>query len=755
MTEANLNEAAETEQGYGQLFGVLLRRRFWFLGVFFSVLSMAGFVTLITKPTYESSMQLLVESNYQEKTKEGAARPESEFADANVEMDYATQLNLMRSSQLIQRAVDWLSLKYPAIDVEEIKKSLVLTQVVEEGEEKVDTKIFQVDYTDNDPLKTQEVLEAIQKVYQDYNREQQQQRLTNGLAFIDQQLPKVRQSVVQAETALERFRKNHNLIDPEQRATDIADSLQVIEQERQATRAQYQQSQRRYAALQQQVKRSPEDALVSSRLSQSSRYQDLLNEIQKTELDLAQQRLRFADTHPYVQKLIAQRQSQLALLKKMGSLVGGDSAQQNASEKSVLEEGQLGETDQTLTRELLAAQTDTLSLRTRDQSLAQSEQQLRAELNQFPSLLAEYNRLQPEVQLKRNTLQQLLKARQDLSLAIARGGFGWQVVEAPQRGSQISPNIKVNLLLGAVVGLFLGGVAAFIREAIDDAVYTPDELKQHLELPLLGVTPALPPNKVGKQSFKLPFYNSKTKNPSIIQVVQQPPFRESLDLIYKNIEFLNSGVPSASLMITSALAGEGKSMVALGLAFSAARLHQRVLLIDVDLRSPSLHKQLNLPNEQGLSTLLTNKASVSEPSNSSISGTYIDILTSGPALIDDPATLLSSQRMGELLDAFEETYDLVLLDAPPILGSVDALITASFSSGIVMVESLGHVSRADLAQATAMLSNLNVIGVVANGVSSPRSNYSSNAEQYSSPSFRLYQPLMSNQVTTTTTTKRI
>jgi capsular exopolysaccharide synthesis family protein len=269
------------------------------------------------------------------------------------------------------------------------------------------------------------------------------------------------------------------------------------------------------------------------------------------------------------------------------------------------------------------------------------------------------------------------------------------------------------LLLGVVAGLLLGGVAAFIREMVDDAVHTSDELEKQLDLPLLGMAPALPQSKISEPSVRLPFGEPQFFAPWTIQITNWPSSWESLDLVYKNIELLSSVSSFHSLLVTSAQAGEGKSTLALGLALSAARLHQRVLLIDVDLRRPNLHKQLNLSNEQGLSTLLTNNVSVPTQRHTESSGSYIDILTAGPTPID-PANLLSSQRMRELMTAFEQNYDLVLLDAPPVLGLVDAILAASFCSGVVLVARIGQVTRTELTQATAMLSKLNVIGMIAN-----------------------------------------
>ncbi|MBW4490178.1 MAG: polysaccharide biosynthesis tyrosine autokinase [Trichocoleus desertorum ATA4-8-CV12] len=722
LTEGKHIEAAEADPGYGQLFAVLMRRRFWLLGVFSGVLSIAAVLTFLAEPVYQSSMQLLVESNYQSKRGENG-NAEMSFADARVEVDTATQLTLMRSSHLLQRAVKILKPQYPDITVGELQKSLVLTQLVED---KVKTKVFEVVYADSDPEKTQKVLQAIQKVYQGYNREQQQQRLAKGLSFITEQVPKVQEQVKQAEDALEKFRDRQNLIDPEAQSKALFDALNSVRQDKRTNQAQLKDMQARYAALQQQVKRSPQEALVASRLSQSSRYQALLNELQKSELALEQQRLRFKDADPHIKSLIEQRQRQLNLLRaEVSRVLGTVPAQLNQSGRDLLRAGQLGATDLTLITQLVEAQVNTRALQARGQTLTQTEQQLTTELKRFPRLLAEYGRLQPNVQVGRETLQQLLTAKQELALEIARGGFDWQVVEAAQLGSQIGPSLKQNLLLGAVAGLILGSVAAFVREGIDDAVHSSDELKKQVAVPLLGLIPAVPRSGFSEPMLNLSFRKAPALAPATLQVVDWPPFRESLDLIYKNIQLLNSTFPFKSLVVTSALAGEGKSTLALGLAMSAARLHQRVLLIDADLRRPSLHKQLNLPNEQGLSTLLASDRPITEEHSyiqPAIAYSNISILTAGPTPTD-PAKLLSSQRMAELISTFEESYDLVLLDAPPVLGIVDAILTASFCNGVLMVGRMGQVTRSELTQATNMLHKLNVIGVIANGAEISASSY--------------------------------
>ena len=717
---SHLNNSSDKEASYGQMLSVFIRRFPWFLLVFLSSTAVAGIITAKTQPTFQSTLQLLIEPNYQGREKEDKLG--TDFTESNIVIDTATQLNLMTSSALLEKAVIRLKSEYPDMNTKRLKESLLVTQI-KTPEDNIATKIFQIDYTSEDPYKTQKVLTAIQEIYLEYNKNQQDIRLQKGLQIIREQLNKASDEVNASEANLQRFRRNQNLIDPELEAKAIEETLNSIRKERQLTHSLYQEAIAKQKSLQQQLNRSPQNALVSSRLSQSTRYQGLLNEIQKTELALAQERLRFTDDTPNVQKLNQQLQDQKGLLEKEVTRTLGENNNSLNLGENLLEQGQLGEIDLNLTSELVATQTNIVALSARDQTLSQKESQLQLQLKRFPSLLAYYNRIIPQLKFSRERMEQLLRAEQQLRQELSKGGFNWQVVEEPKMGIKLGPNLSQNLLLGAIVGFILGGVAAFIRDSSDDAVHTTAQLQKQLALPLLGTTPKLPSAKGKESVIKLPFGKPDVLAPWTIQVLQSSPGWESLDLIYKNIELLHSKSDLKSLMVTSALPDTSKSSLTLGLAMSAARLHKRVLLIDANLRDPSLHKQLNLPNEQGLSTLLANDANIPHQIGISCSGSaYIDILTAGP-IPADPAHLLSSPRMREIITIFEENYDLVLIDAPSVLGIVDAIITGSSCRSVVMVASIGKVTHNHLAQATSMLSKLNLIGVVANGVSDSESTY--------------------------------
>jgi len=718
MTEKDLSITAEADLGYGQILAILLRRRFLFLGVLASVVAAAAVSTLFKSPTYISSMQLLVEPNYQ--GKQDAGEQSAFSASEPSQTDYATQINLMRSYQFIKEAAETLQSEYPELTPGEIQSSFTLSQVVED---KVNTKIFEATYITNDPVKAQKVLSTLQDIYQAYNLEQQNLRLNKGVKLIDSQLQTALENVTKTQQQLEQFRKERNLIDPNQQATALTTALNQVEQEQRATLTQYQDMQARFNTLQQQLNLSPQSALVASRLSQSSRYQTLLNELQKTDLDLGQQRVTFTDADPRIEDLVDQRQSKLELLRKeVAQILGDMPVNIDTSGENLLSEGQLSAVDLNLVGSMVEAQVNLASLSAREKSLIESRQQLRNQLNQFPGLIAEYDRLQPEVEIGRSVVEKLLEQQQETSARLSRGGFNWQVVEAPLIGAQTGPNQKQDLLLGIVAGVFLGGVAAFAREAIDGVVHTSDELKQQVAMPLLGIVPELPSPELDKSFISLPFRKVEASILPVAKSLNWLPFRDAVDLIYKNIQLLNPNAPLKSLTITSAVAGEGKSTLILGLALSAARTNQRVLVIDADLRRPALHEHLNLPNEQGLSRILTDRSVSLKPNRVSLSGLRIDVLTAGSES-PDPVKLLSSKRMKDLITMFTSRYDLVLIDTPPVLGMVDAVQVASLCNGSILVGRLDRVTQADLTQAVERLSKLNLIGIVANGSRSHSTPY--------------------------------
>lgn len=699
-----------------QLSKILRRRSRIILSVFFVVISVASILAIKAKPIYQSNMQILVAGEGVSSNQHTGAN--SEAADLNVDTEYTAQMKLMLSSMLIQKAVNLLRVEYPDITVEHIKGNstsvpLTLTTVRGQTKANIQSPVFEISFQDDDPVKVQKVLQALQKVYQKYNIDQQKERLNKGLSFISDRLPKVKQQMNQAQKKLEQFRKKNNLLDPEVQGRILLQSLADIRKQLQITRAQLQDLQARSNNLQQELASSNQNTFLNSSLNQPDRHQALLNEIQKTEQALTQEQQRYTDDSPIIQKLQQQRQSQIVLLQKEVETQGDKATLKVDMLASDSIQGQVAAIDQKLTEDLIKLQTAVQGLRANEKSLGDTEQQIRSELSKYPSLIAQYNHLLPEVEINRKTLEQLVQAQQSLGLKIAQAGFNWQMLEEPQRGTYLGSNRSLFLLEGLLIGPVLGILAALLWEMSHDAINSPQDLHKLTNRPLLGTVP-IPRLRPRKRLFSQLATGRQTDNS--LDIYTFLPVHETLDMVYQNIQILTS-LPLKSLMLTSSLSKEGTSTLALGLADSSARMHRRVLVIDANLRQPCLHKILGLSNDWGLSLLLV------EDTNSSVREYIqpvhpsVDVLTAGPTP-EDVVKLLSSQRMKELLEFFEQTYDLVLIDAPPILGTVDSRILASLCDGIVMVGRIGKVSANQLIQATDILSKLNLIGIIANVASS-------------------------------------
>jgi len=721
--EQQVTTSAQGAVDIRQLSSILLRRRFLILGVSCVVMSAASLLAVIAKPTYQSNMQILVSSNLSDGAQSNniPVGGDTQVTDSNSQViDSTTQMKLMLSSKLLQKAVDLLHSDYPDITLEDINgqtgqnKKASLEVTPEEGgigTNKIFNQVFEVSFNDDNPVKAQRVLQTLQKVYQNYNKDQQKERLNQGLAFVNTRLPEIKKEASKAEKNLEQFRKKHKFLDPEVQSKILLESLADIQQQLQSTRANLQDVNARYNNLEQQIaSSSQQNELISSRLNQSSRYQALLSEIQKTELALAKERLRYTDDYPSVQKLKQQRQSQLSLLREEVKAIT------SSNKGKPLFKGQMVGVEPTLLDEFILVQTTVLGLTANEKNLAHSEQRLRSELNKYPSLIAEYNRLLPKVETSRKTLEQLLQAQQSLGLKIAQEGYNWQVLTEPTLGTSMGSNRLLLVVEGAVIGLILGILAALILEKFNDAIYCAGDLKKLTNLRVLGSVPKLPLRGGKKRRLDLPWNGRRSSDDSVIEAITRLPVHENLDMIYQNIQILKYPLPLKSLMFTSALPGEGKTTLVLGLVASATRMHRRVLVIDANLQNPSLHKILELSNNWGLSLLLVDETTTDFQDYIQPIHPSIDILTAGPEA-EDTVKLLSSQRMKELIELFEQSYDLVLIDAPPILGTVDARIVASFCNAIVMVERMGKVTRTELTQATEILSKLNLIGIIANEVS--------------------------------------
>ncbi|MDJ0727979.1 MAG: polysaccharide biosynthesis tyrosine autokinase [Prochloraceae cyanobacterium] len=697
-----LKDELDKEISYKQLLNVFLRRKIWIASTFSVVLSSAVIFTLFEKPLYESQMQLLLESNSPELSNENINQGSQQFSRSKFEVDYATQLTLMQSDELIADVAELISQDYPDVDAGKIRSNFVITQVVQND---VNTKVFQASYIDEDRIKAQKVLEAIQKVYVQYNLDRRKKSLNQGLDSIDKDIARARKIVAETEANLERFREENNVIKPTSRAQEVVQTLDKVRAEKLAVDSQYQELKTEYDTLQSSLNLSPELTKVYFRLSESPRAQGLLTQLKETELEIAEERSKYTFITPNLSKLQDRYQQELNLLRQEVSIaLAGENSRINLTTDMLLQEAErLGTKERQFIAQLIEMQTKLLGLAARREILQTKEIELQNEVDRFLSLTGEYVKLQPEVEIQRDKIKRLLQARERLSLQLERAGFNWEIIQAPQSGKQISPSLKKNLALGIILGLFSGGIVAFLRESTDNTIHDIEDIKQAINQPLLGTIPDL-----GKEA-------------SVNQIINSEVFQESIYLINKSIQAESRNTTLKSIAVTSIQPEEGKSILALNLAINAASLYPKVLLIDANLRRPSLHQKLNLPNKEGLSHLIISKdGKLPQPDVITVSDYQISVITAGEQ-VKNPIQLFSSQRMKNLANQLQKKYDLIVFDLPPIYHS-DAIEASSLCDALIMVSRLDRLTKPKLNEALNTTNKLgNLIGWVVNGVELPKS----------------------------------
>jgi capsular exopolysaccharide synthesis family protein len=217
--------------------------------------------------------------------------------------------------------------------------------------------------------------------------------------------------------------------------------------------------------------------------------------------------------------------------------------------------------------------------------------------------------------------------------------------------------------------------------------------------------------------------NKKRAVPLVAYSNPKLPISEQYRLIRTNIQFSSVDKEIKSIMVTSPEPGDGKSTTAANLAIVLAQQGKRVLLVDADLRKPSIHYTFRISNMEGLTSVLTRQI----PLDEAISQTYIpnlSILTSGP-IPPNPSELLSSNTMGNFMEDMLEQFDYVLFDTPPILAVTDAQIIANRCDGVIMVVASGKTNKDVALKGKELLEQAKsrILGVVVNGVKTTKSEY--------------------------------
>ena len=375
------------------------------------------------------------------------------------------------------------------------------------------------------------------------------------------------------------------------------------------------------------------------------------------------------------------------------------------------------------------AQNDYIAAKNAENMLRASFDKQKTEANRLSDSAIQYTIMKREVESGRQLYQDLLKKLKEAGVLAGLRSTNIVVVDPGRLGAKpVQPNFPLNMALGLGIGLLGGMVLAFVRDSIDNTVSTPAQAEEITALPSLGFVPMMGNGRrhlhlpIGK---KVPLEYSILENPS-------SQLAEAFRALRTSLLLSNVDSPPKTILVTSALPQEGKSTTSMNLAIALVQQGARVLLIEGDLRRPTLHSRLNIgtPSLSGaLASRNGDRPTITEHPN--VPGLFF--LPAGPKP-PFPAEALASERMKELLNTWREEFDFVVIDSPPLLSVTDAVMLSRSADAVLLVVRSEQTTRQSLLRARDLLrrAQASLVGVLVNDVDVNSPDYYQNYGYYGS-----------------------
>jgi len=694
QAHTTLNDAEEGGLNLGQVGAALRRRALLIVGCTGVVATAAVLKAETDPPVYQGQFEILTEpvtgegkaiANIPQTLGSGEA-----IAPPETEKDVATTIKVLQSPRVLNPVVEKLQQKYPELEYESFVKGLVIGS----GQK----NILSVGYVSPSEQFVSDVLTEVSKAYLSYSLNDRQEDINQAIRFVQERITKggLRQRVEELQNKLRTLRRVNNLIEPGQKAQEVSGQIATLTQQQLDNRVQYEQMVAQYRELQRELAQQPTQRAGNSILSENPRYQKILDQIQQADIEIKTNSAKFTDINPTIQTLQQRKANLIPML--------------NAEEQRVQQE----------------FQSRIQTLQARDVSLADKVDKLNAYLRNLATVTRDYQNIQRELQIATEGLNQFLTKQQALEIEKSQQQQPWKLLD-PQLTKvkdpeAVSQSAKTNLALGGALGLLLGVGAALVVDKLSNVFYTSKDLKETTRLPLLGVVPF---------SKELAVSAKQDEQASKVHQTTRAAFFEVFRSLYTNILLLGSDTPIRSLVVSSATPEDGKTTVAIQLALAAAAMGQRVLLVDANLRCPTIHKRVGLMNIQGLTDIISSDLEWNNVIERSPLEDNLYVMAAGP-IPPDSTRLLASVKMQDLMNELHSSFDLVIYDTTPIVGFADANLLAANTNGVMLVAGLGKLKRTAFAQALEeiQVSGTPILGLVANKSKESTPISQSNYQQY-------------------------
>lgn len=711
-------ESRESSGGFQHYWRILKRRWLPSSVAFGSVLSLFMLGAILQRPQYIAEGKLLF--------RRGNATSSITGVETNIgQLDPLQQQNnpldteaeIIRSVQVAEKALQRLNLtdeQGNRLRLNQFLSNLNVSNI--RG-----TDILQIAYRDRDPETSVAVVNTLMAIYLETNFLSSRTEAIAAREFIENQIPRARQTLNQAEAALRSFKEENRIVALEEERRAAVETNTDLQRQINAARTQLADAQAQSALLQKELGKDLTTAGVETSISQSPGVQELLREIQQVETQLVIDQNRFQEDHPTLVTLRNRKADLERLLQQRAQRAVNASPQQARNIQN-------SPYEQNLTQQLANSEARRLGLSNQLAALSQLQAQYNQQLSNVPQLEQRQRQLERELETAQSAYSLLSQKLQESRIAENQKVGNARVIAAAAVPEE-PVNSRRPLLI--VTGLLVSGAVAIatalLLEARDKSLQTVEQAKQVLGFTPLGVIPVY-------KSSEIPSLAGETAyTPGMLQNAPRSPIGAAYRMLQANLMFLSSDKQIKVVVVTSSVPQEGKSTVSANLAASMAQSGRRVLLVDADLLRPTQHQIWEIPNQSGLSNLLVGQvefpAVVKEALNN------LHVLTAG-AIPPNPVALLESQRMATLTKMFAENYDFIIIDTPAVNVDAIAPILGKMADGILLVVRPGVVDSANATIAKEFLaqSGQHVLGQVINGVipeNEPHSYYYFSQEYYS------------------------
>ena len=547
------------------------------------------------------------------------------------------------------------------------------------------SRLVELKFESTSPKLAADAVNTLADLYVESNFRKKYESAMQASDWMAGQLRELKVKMEQSHEALIKYERDNQIIALDQgqnvtvtKLADLNKSLTEAEADRMAKESQYQ-----------LVKTHRLDDLAA--VTQSPMLQDLQKQRSQISTALAEARATLGPKHPKVIQYERQMQDLDAQIETQEQVAAG----------RIESDYQAAQNREALLRRAFDAQKN--------------------EANSLNKKLVEYSLLRRDYETNQQLYEGLLQRLKEAGISSGLRSSNIHVVDrARPPMNPVRPRKSMNIMLSLIVGLAMGCALALFNEYLDNSVKIPEDVEQLVNLPVLGIIPAVASvMSYAARRKSLPKPAATTGATSELATVAQPQsvVSEAYRALRTSILLSTSRHAPQLILITSGQPREGKTTTALNLAITLAQRGDRVVLIDTDLRRPRIHRSFQMTNEKGLSTFLTTQATVEELARPVRQVPNLFVITSGPTP-PNPAELLSSEPLEALFAELRRHFDFIVLDSPPAISVADSMILAAHADGVMVVVHGGVTTRETLRHTTKLLTSVNarILGVVLNNV---------------------------------------